>query len=348
MLFIFRSYENLTPVHIAAMWDNCYELEKLLQHGGNPWLTDNENKNSFDMAADNYAYGAFQLLNIYLAEDKLNFKSVRHEPESPIKAGADFAECVGGEIVEDSKLFSNTSFMTANENFPVILSSTDEESDDLVLNMSKYLKRKSMSMNKQRRQTQKLVNFDFSDSAITEESERHTDITPTKCTDNENDVTKKNSINNLNTACIISSNEADEIDDSSPNLNNSNDSSNETIIESFDNSGIVLVSTRNNYENLFISDSSVSGIGNDWKSIHSNESSTLSYCSSHEILVAISKELQSYSNSKIFEELKNLGDNPGPVLDHTRQVYLQRLARYKHGCLVSCDLPEPSKYIFLL
>ncbi|GIY93254.1 ankyrin repeat and LEM domain-containing protein 1 [Caerostris extrusa] len=132
-----ESHDELTPVHIAAMWNNCFELEKLLQNGGNPWLTDNENKNSFDLAINNYAYDTYQLLHRYLAEDKLNFRS------SSSKSSTKSLDCKEHvsyhETFHDD--FANSTFYSANENFPVFFSSTDDESGNFLQNVSRILKK---------------------------------------------------------------------------------------------------------------------------------------------------------------------------------------------------------------
>ncbi|XP_022239590.1 ankyrin repeat and LEM domain-containing protein 1-like, partial [Limulus polyphemus] len=62
----------------------------------------------------------------------------------------------------------------------------------------------------------------------------------------------------------------------------------------------------------------------------SNPSSfTNSSSSSDTVIVPL--DLQKLNNSEIRKQLLDLGDNPGPVQDSTRQVYLHRLTRLKSG-----------------
>ena len=46
---------------------------------------------------------------------------------------------------------------------------------------------------------------------------------------------------------------------------------------------------------------------------------------------SIPPELASMSDEVLYQSLKDLGENPGPVLPSTRQTYLQRLASLRSG-----------------
>ncbi|KAG8177189.1 hypothetical protein JTE90_027691 [Oedothorax gibbosus] len=131
-----RSYDYLTPVHIAAMWNNCWELEKLLQSGGNPWLTDNEKKNAFDLAINNHAYDAYQLLHKYLAEDKLNFRTNIKLPQTSTPCYGKENNHLNDAMIKDTKAHSR--YFSTHEHLPLYFSSTDEES---FINVSRILKK---------------------------------------------------------------------------------------------------------------------------------------------------------------------------------------------------------------
>lgn len=370
------------------MWNRCFQLEKLLQEGGDPWLTDNDNKNSFDMAADNRSYEAYQLLNIYHAAGKLNFKPEKKitpkkltfaTPETfttPTcyenshfnddlnnSLNLTFMTAKSPKFAVSPSVFStplnfkdseyenlnesavgDCTFMSAKENFPLIFSSNDESDVNDISNASDFLKKLTLT-----------------------KTGEHFDLKPNNVSDNEEEegVINENNIMNvngekkpgnekyksyLNKAYIFSSSSESSCTTTS-DLNESDDGSTcGTIVDNNDMTDIVLIETKNDTISLYTSNSSVCSVPNDWKSFHSivSDCSTLSYCSSHsKSSLVVPEDIQKYSNSKIFEELKKTGDNPGPVLDHTRHVYLHRLARLISGCAISCDLPKPSKYLQL-
>lgn len=373
------------------MWDRCFQLEKLLQHGGNPWLTDDDNKNGFDMAADNNCYEAYQLLNNYLAENKFNFKPEEEEEEPKrIKFSTPDVYCtpkyfsnykypdlnnslnltyltaieskynspaifstpryLENSQTENLNESHNCTFMSARENFPLIFSS-DDETENLSSDTSAFINKLSLNKNDQNQETSK------NEVSSTEQDKCANKVSTIVLEDSENktntivleDNTKceinASSKNNLNKAYIFSSS-SDASETTTSDLNDSDDSDYCTIIECDDSDDIILIETRNNQSSLHSSNSSVCSVPNDWKSFHKiiNSCSSLSHCLSHsKKSLTVPNDLQDYSNSKIFEELKKLGDNPGPVLDHTRHVYLHRLMRLISGCAVSCDLPKPSR-----
>ncbi|GFS40222.1 ankyrin repeat and LEM domain-containing protein 1 [Nephila pilipes] len=348
-----RSYDDLTPVHIAAMWNNCSELEKLLKNGGNPWLTDNENKNSFDLAIDNYAYETYQLLHRYLAEDKLNFRN------KSSKANDKLMECkeqMYQNAIHDE--FVNSSFLSANEYFPVLFSSTDDESGGFFHNVSRILKKKLLkSQNPEQDLTQKNLTANINDKLTTETK----GLDLLSDTDTSYYSMCSNTINQEKThndAIIFSS---DEIEINNTNEENrtltTEDESLETIIESDNESGISLIEkciASNKYSYSKVYESYCECIINDWKTCQSRSSSCSSWsnCSTHStFFIAVPDEYKILSNSKIYQELKLKGDDPGPVSDTTREVYLRRLTRLKMGCNTSCVLPAPKfsqeVYIFL-
>lgn len=377
------------------MWNRCYQLEKLLQEGGDPWLTDNENKNSFDMAADNQSYEAYQLLNIYHAAGKLNFKPEKKTSVTPKKltfatpetfttptgyenshfndddlnnsfnltfmtakspkfavSPSVFSTPLNFEDSENENLnesaLGNCTFMSAKENFPLIFSSNDESDVNDISNVSDFLKKLTLNKTKE--------HFDLKTNNTSdneqEEQERGTNETNLINVNGENKPENENYKNNLNKAYIFSSSSESSCTTTS-DLNESDDGSTcGTIVDTNDMNDIVLIETKNNKTvDLCSSNTSICSVPNDWKSFHSivvSDCSTLSYCSSHsKSSLIVPEDIQKYSNSKIFEELKKIGDNPGPVLDHTRHVYLHRLARLISGCAISCDLPQPSKYLQL-
>ncbi|KAG7487924.1 hypothetical protein MATL_G00028630 [Megalops atlanticus] len=66
-----RSVEDLTPLHIAALW-GCYQnLKLLLQNGGDPSLQDQEGKTPFDLAKQEENSKCAQLLKEYHSWDAL-------------------------------------------------------------------------------------------------------------------------------------------------------------------------------------------------------------------------------------------------------------------------------------
>ncbi|KAF8794677.1 ankyrin repeat and LEM domain-containing protein 1-like [Argiope bruennichi] len=345
-----RSHDDLTPVHIAAMWNNCYELEKLLQNGGNPWLTDNENKNSFDLAINNYAYEAYQLLHRYLAEDKLNFRN------STCKSGAkpvDSKEYVSQKknvpVADD--IISSSLFST-NENFPVLFSSNDDESGDFFQNVSRILK-KSVLKNQNPEIEISPKNFTTYTNDNIPAHEKEIDLL------NDSDLTFYSVHSNKtiqdgmthNNAAILSSDDTDIGSISESDIFTTKTRSSETIIDSDNESGIALIeiekySSPSLYSSSKTCESSYCACSaNDWKTCRNSQSSSClfwSNCSSHSnTLVVIPDEYKILSNSKIYQELKSMGDDPGPVSDSTRDVYLRRLTRLKMGCNNSCTLPAP-------
>lgn len=396
-----RSDENLTPVHIAAMWDRCFQLEKLLQHGGNPWLTDDNNKNSFDMACDNHCYEAEQLLNIYLAENKFNFKIEEREPrkltfstpqyddtpsyfedyqnenlhnsfnltfmtakESKFNSPATFSTpgYLENSRTENLNDTANCTFMSARENLPVIFSSSDE-SDECSSDCNEFMKKLSLKCDQNGDKQDKTGQGENQDNCTSNvEIDQCTNKVNVddQCTNKFNVDTlnhDKNIIekyNNLNKAYIFTSS-SDASDTTTSDLNQSGDSTSGTIIDcDDDDDSIVLIKVKNKGDSLYSSNASICSVPNDWKSYHNeiSDCSTLSYCSSHsKSSLVVPDEVHRYSNSKIFQELRDRGDNPGPVLDHTRHVYLHRLARLISGCVISCELPKPKYcpevYLFL-
>ncbi|XP_035234047.1 uncharacterized protein LOC118205882 [Stegodyphus dumicola] len=341
-----RSHDALTPVHIAAMWNNCQELELLLKRRGNPWLTDNENKNSFDLAIDNNAYEAYQLLNKYLSEDKLNFNTKKNSNNNAVPPH--FNKSLRNEKVECKS--KGPYFCTANDNFPLLLSSTEDDSD-FAINVSKFLKRKTMVKlgsegNKLgHKETEKIDSLENHTSDIRNKINTslgsYGKLSEASCMEIENSDTSV--INDFEASLV----EIENSDTSVINYFSENDSS-ETIIPSDCESDIVLVekyvdisSLRDSIKNA---DVSTCSMASDWKACQTSSSKILSQsnCLSHSTSAfQIAPELEKYSNSKIFQELKILGDDPGPVLDHTRQVYLRRLTMLKSGCKEKCNLPKP-------
>lgn len=381
------------------MWNRCFQLEKLLQEGGDPWLTDNENKNSFDMAADNRSYEAYQLLNLYHAAGKLNFKPEKRTsvvtpkkltfatPEifttptcyensqfnddlnnslnltfmtakSPNFAISPSVFSTPPNLVEDSEYenlnesaIGDCTFMSAKENFPLIFSSNEESDINDISNASEFLQKLTFTKTGE---YYDLKPNNASDNEEEEEEEERgiNEINIMNINGEKKPANEKYKNSNLNKAYIFSSSSESSCTTTS-DLNESDDGSTcGTIIDSNDMTDIVLIETKNETISLCTSNSSVCSVPNDWKSFHSiivSDCSTLSYCSSHsKSSLVVPEDIQKYSNSKIFEELKKTGDNPGPVLDHTRHVYLHRLARLMSGCAISCDLPKPSKYTLIL
>ncbi|GFY49987.1 ankyrin repeat and LEM domain-containing protein 1 [Trichonephila inaurata madagascariensis] len=333
------------------MWNNCSELDKLLQNGGNPWLTDNENKNSFDLAIDNSAYEAYQLLHRYLAEDKLNF---RHKSS---KASDKFMECeehmYKKPLDED---FMNSSFFSAKEYFPVLFSSTEDESGDFFHNVSRILKKKLLkNQNPDQDLTQKNLTVNINDKLTTENKglDLLSDTDTSYYSVCSNKINQEKTHNN---AAIFSS---DEIETTATSENKifSGEEGSERIVETDIESGISLIekciaSDKYSYSKVY--ESYCECIINDWKTCQSRSSScsTWSNCSIHStFFIAVPDEYKMLSNSKIHQELKLRGDDPGPVTDSTREVYLRRLTRLKMGCNTSCILPtpkySPEVYIFL-
>lgn len=373
------------------MWNRCFQLEKLLQEGGDPWLTDSENKNSFDMAADNRSYEAYQLLNIYHAAGKLNFKPEKKTSVTPKKLtfgtpeifttptcyensqfnddlnnslNLTFMTAKSPQCAISPSVFStpvnvldpeyenlnesavgDCTFMSAKENFPLLFSSNDESDVNDISHASEFLQKLADAKSG----IQYLKANNTSDNEEEEENERGiNEINIMNINGEKKPGNEKYKSSYLNKAYIFSSSSESSCTTTS-DLNDSDDGSTcGTIIDSNDMSDIVLIETKNDTISLCTSNSSVCSVPNDWKSFHSiidSDCSTLSYCSSHsKSSLVVPEDIQKYSNSKIFEELKKTGDNPGPVLDHTRHVYLHRLARLISGCAISCDLPKPSKY----
>ncbi|GBN42433.1 Ankyrin repeat and LEM domain-containing protein 1 [Araneus ventricosus] len=343
-----RSHDDLTPVHIAAMWNNCFELEKLLQKGGNPWLTDNENKNSFDLAINNYAYEAYQLLHRYLAEDKLNFRnSTCKSTPKPV----DSKEYVSRQTnVQDDNDIVSPSFFSANENCPVLFSSTDDETGDFFQNVSRILK-KSIMKNQNPEQEISPINFtaNINDNKIPA-NEKELDLL------NDSDSTFYSLHSNKtiqdrthNNAAILSSDDTDIGSISESDIFTAKTRSLETVVDSDNESGIALVEkyfSPSKYSSSKICESfHCECSANDWKSCRNSRNSSCSFwsnCSSHSnTLIVIPDEYKILSNSKIYQELKSMGDDPGPISDSTRDVYLRRLTRLKMGCNTSCTLPAP-------
>lgn len=62
---IFRSFDGLTPVHIAAAWGRIRILELLLANGGDPLQVDDEGRSPFHYAFDGKYYKAVTLLGKY-------------------------------------------------------------------------------------------------------------------------------------------------------------------------------------------------------------------------------------------------------------------------------------------
>ncbi|XP_039288667.1 GATA zinc finger domain-containing protein 14-like [Nilaparvata lugens] len=60
-----RSCDGMTPVHIAAAWGRIAILELLLQHGGDPWILDNENNNAFSYAHEEQHWETWRFLDDY-------------------------------------------------------------------------------------------------------------------------------------------------------------------------------------------------------------------------------------------------------------------------------------------
>ena len=58
--------------------------------------------------------------------------------------------------------------------------------------------------------------------------------------------------------------------------------------------------------------------------------------------VNIPPELASLSDEALYQSLKDLGEDPGPVLPSTRQTYLQRLASLRSGrCQLALSTSQP-------
>ncbi|XP_042895711.1 ankyrin repeat and LEM domain-containing protein 1 isoform X2 [Parasteatoda tepidariorum] len=299
-----RSKEDLTPVHIASMWNNYTELEKLLQNKGNPWLVDNENKNAFDLAADHHSYESYQILNRYHSENKLNFRSVADKTQN--------------------QLNNSTVFHTVDEHFSFLFSNSneDEESRSYLLNVSKILRKNKFLENKVERNV--------------------------NSSQNEN-------CRLLDKAVLFS-----ESGDSSTTSHS--EKSNVTVIETDNLSGISLVEEDSLVLPANFGNDSSNFVINDWKSC-----SISSYLSNSELKlddritndpicgwtscksdfsfipddsVVISNSFKELSNLEIYQELLKLGDMPGPISDHTRDLYLKRLFKIKSGIYI-LPLSEP-------
>ncbi|XP_054715030.1 ankyrin repeat and LEM domain-containing protein 1-like [Uloborus diversus] len=351
-----RSFDDLTPVHIASMWNNCFQLEKLLQNGGNPWLTDNENKNSFDMAADYKAYEAYQILQIYLAEDRFTYKDSNNASKRKSKSRIrhEVVKREDDELVHQSlNEMTNINYITANDNFMSQISAIEDETESFIINLSKFLKRRGSC-----REKNKSTNLDKSkpknDTSHNNLFVPLSNATKPPVPKQEQDCHERD----FNQAYYFSPHENDSFDSTINNLHVSDTAGPHTIVDSDNETGIVLVA-EDVSENCGIdgsANSSMSSTCSDWKTFQADNISRVSAagsdCSSHpSSSILITSHLQKYSNSKIFDQLQNLGDKPGPVLDHTREVYLRRLAKLRSGCNVSCVLPEPKFcpeiYLFL-
>lgn len=457
------------------MWNNCSELEKLLQSGGNPWLTDNENKNAFDLAINNHAYEAYQLLHKYLSEDKLNFR-VRVTPSITTPSYCKQNNTLNTGMIKDTKICSR--YFSAHENFPLYFSSSDEESAESFLNVSRILKKDltksriverknysgldpekiasnkgllsdicsnkyssdSTEVPKEKVCNSEIVSDGFSfkyssdSSEVPKEKVCNSEFMPDSMSNkysSDNSEVNENDIRNCGFLSDICSNKyssdnskvpkdkvcnSEFISDSLSNKFSSDlseekvcksgflsdicpnkypsDSSEvpkdnvfdsedsptsdeteiystseneyviqeeslednwETIIETDNKSGIVLiqksassVDSAASVKSCNMSDCD-NYATNDWKSCHSQSISCLSdkSCTSHNNSIFIPPDYKKLSNTTIFLQLKNLGDNPGPVSNSTREIYLRRLSSLKSGCNTSCILPKPSKCYFI-
>ncbi|XP_076355311.1 uncharacterized protein LOC143249402 isoform X2 [Tachypleus tridentatus] len=97
-----------------------------------------------------------------------------------------------------------------------------------------------------------------------------------------------------------------------------------------DEEGIVLIERHYPSSNPSSFTNSSSSVIYDWKLFQTGSDSSSS--STRSLLpVNVPLDLQKLNNSEIRKELLDLGDNPGPVQDSTRQVYLHRLTRLKAG-----------------
>ncbi|KAJ8408299.1 hypothetical protein AAFF_G00257130 [Aldrovandia affinis] len=66
-----RSVEDLTPLHVAALWGCCQNLKLLLQNGGDPSLKDQDGHRPVDLAKEQENRKCAQLLQQYQSWDTL-------------------------------------------------------------------------------------------------------------------------------------------------------------------------------------------------------------------------------------------------------------------------------------
>ncbi|GIX81739.1 ankyrin repeat and LEM domain-containing protein 1 [Caerostris extrusa] len=111
----------------------------------------------------------------------------------------------------------------------------------------------------------------------------------------------------------------------------------EVVIDTDNESGIMLIEKKFLPLNYSRNDESsyCDCVADDWKACKSQSSccSLWSNCSSHtNTLILITDDYKKLSNSEIYDKLTAMGDDPGPISETTRDVYLRRLIRLNTGC----------------